>query len=100
MVMTGLEPRYWRDDFHEFVLRRGSYAERFRKKISWVTEQGQAICRALGWGPVAAVSPVMLTLYPCVAGGFIADFPCVSLTEFMLDYERAKRWPYKTNNTG
>jgi hypothetical protein len=36
----------------------------------------------------------MLTLYPCIAGGFIADFPCVSLTEFMLDYEQKGTWPY------
>jgi hypothetical protein len=94
MVMTGLEARYWRDDLDEFVFRSGSYAERFRRKISWVTENRKAIAAALGFTSVSDVGATMLTLYPCIARTFITDFPCVSITEFMLDYERAKQWPY------
>ena len=95
MTMTGLEARFWRDDLDEFVFRQGSYAERFRRKLSWVSENRAAIATALGCGPVGRIGAAMLTLYPCIASAFIPDFPCVSLTEFMLDYERAKQWPYK-----
>ena len=94
MVMTGLEARYWRDDIDEFVLRRGSYAERFRRKIAWVVENRDAISAVFGLGPVVGVGAAMLTLYPCIARAFIPDFPCVSLTEFMLDYECKSGWPY------
>jgi hypothetical protein len=94
MVMTGLEPRYWRDDLDRFVFRSGSYAERFRRKLSWVAENRCAISAALGFDAVAQVGAAMLTLYPCIARAFISDFPCVSLTEFMLDYEQKSRWPY------
>lgn len=94
MTMTGLEARFWRDDLDEFVFRQGSYAERFRRKVSWVSENRAAIGAALGCGPVGEIGAAMLTLYPCIARMFIPDFPCVSLTEFMLDYERAKQWPY------
>jgi hypothetical protein len=96
MVMTGLEARYWRDDLDEFVFRAGSYAERFRRKLRWVTENRHAISEALGFDPPAEVGSAMLTLYPCIARTFISDFPCVSVTEFMLDYERERRWPYPT----
>lgn len=94
MVMTGLEGAYWRDDLDEFVFRRGSYAERFRRKLAWTTEHSQQICATLGVPRPDLVRGVMLTLYPCIAGAFIADFPCVSITEFMLDYEEHGRWPY------
>jgi len=89
-----LEARYWRDDLDEYVLRAGSYAERFRRKISWAIENRKAIAVALGFDSVGNIGAAMLTLYPCIARTFISDFPCVSLTEFMLDYERAKQWPY------
>lgn len=93
MTLPGLEPRYWRDDLDEFVFRAGSYARRFRRKIAWVTENRKAIAAALGFNSVSDVGAAMLTLYPCIAKTFLEDFPCVSITEFMLDYERAKQWP-------
>ena len=96
MVMTGLEARYWRDDLDEFVFRAGSYAERFRRKLMWVTENRQTISEALGFDPAVEVGSVMLTLYPCIARTFISDFPCVSVAELMLDYECERRWPYPT----
>jgi hypothetical protein len=95
MVMAGEEARYWRDDLDEFVFRSGSYAEHFRKKQAWVKANAARIASILGYGPVRAVGAAMLTLYPCIARDFITDFPCVSLTEFMLDYERSCGWPYR-----
>jgi hypothetical protein len=94
-VMTGLEARYWRDDLDEFVIRSGSYAEHFRKKLAWVKANVNEIAFILGYGPVRVVGGAMLTLYPCIAREFIPDFPCVSLTEFLLDYEQKSGWPYQ-----
>lgn len=94
MAMTGLEASYWRDDLAEFVSRPGSYAERFRRKILWVKENQKAISAALGLTDVSGIGCVMLTLYPCIARLFVNDFPCVSLAEFMLDYQRQSKWPY------
>lgn len=95
MVMTGLEAAYWRDDLDEFVFRRGSYAERFRRKLAWATEHSDQICAVLGVRAPELVCGIMLTLYPCIARAFITDFPCVSITEFMLDYEERGTWPYQ-----
>ena len=95
MVEGGLEPRFFRDALSQFVRGKGNYAERFRKKLSWVLENRRAVARALG---VSLAEPrmagVLLTLYPSFASYSIADFPCVSITEFMLDYEAAGGWPY------
>jgi len=98
MVMTGLEARYWRDDLDEFVHRSGSYAERLRRKSAWIKENISIIASLLGYGPINAIGTAMITLYPCIAGQFIRDFPCVSLTEFLLDYEQYSRWPYQVVN--
>ncbi len=94
MVMTGLEARYWRDDIKQFVSGSSSYAKRFRRKIAWMIENAARICEAMEIAPVPKIAPVMLTLYPCIARMFIPDFECVSITEFMLDCERASAWPY------
>jgi hypothetical protein len=51
----------------------------------------------LGANHLAGVASAMLTLYPCIAREFIPDFPCVSLTEFLLDYEQRSSWPYRSD---
>lgn len=94
MVMSGLEPRYWRDDIHEFVTGSDSYAERFRKKRRWIKQNLENIAAALGYDRPAGLGTAMLTLYPCIADQFIPDFRCTSLTEFLLDYEKNSGWPY------
>ncbi len=94
MVYSGIEAKFWRDDVSTFVGRKGSYAEKFRRKIEWVKSQRAAIAAALGIPTDPRIAPVMVTLYPCIAKSFIDDFPCVSLTELMLDYGQIKAWPY------
>lgn len=94
MVLTGLEAKFWRDDLSAFVQGPQCYAAKFRRKIAWVSHHRSAIAEALGVPANAGVAPVMLTLYPGLARMFISDFPCVSLTELMLDFETAGRWPF------
>jgi hypothetical protein len=58
-------------------------------------ENRDRITKALGLGQSPdQIQAAMLTLYPCIAREFIADFECVSLTEFMLDFKEAGLWPY------
>lgn len=96
MVLSGLEGKFWRDDVSAFVTSKGSYAEKFRRKIVWVCEQRSQLAAALGLPSDVRVVPAMFTLYPCIAKIFIQDFPCVSITEFMLDFHSKNRWPYGT----
>lgn len=94
MVNSGLEAKYWRDDVEAFVTKKKSYAVQFRKKVAWVRTNITRLSAALDLPDGVGVAPVMLTLYPCIAKTFIHDFPCVSLTEFMLDYRELAGWPY------
>ena len=95
MVSTGVEAKYWRDDIATFVRRKGSYAEKFRRKINWVTDHRHQLAAVFSLAADVRIAPVMVTLYPCIAQIFIEDFRCVSLAEFMLDHRAAGKWPYE-----
>lgn len=97
MVNSGLEAKYWRDDVETFVTGRKSYSVKFRRKIEWVSANLPALRTALNLPDTVRIASVMLTFYPCIASSFIDDFPCVSLTEFMLDYRQCEGWPYPLN---
>ena len=94
MTYTGLEAAFWRDDIHEFVTSKRSFAVKFRRKIEWVNRNLTEITRALGFQAVRDFKCAMITLYPCVAAQMIKDFKCVSVTELMLDYRERGGWPY------
>lgn len=94
MIKGGLEPAFWRNELEEFVKRPDSYAERFRKKVSWVCSHRQEIAAAMGGALEVKVGAVLVTLYPSIVQEFITDIPCVSLTELVLDHQRARGWPY------
>ncbi|MFA6561676.1 MAG: hypothetical protein WCV00_07175 [Verrucomicrobiia bacterium] len=95
MVEEGTEPRFYRDAIAQFVRNKVNYADKFRRKIAWVTENREHLAGMFlpGSGSVRLAS-VMITLYPCFASFFIDDFPCVSITHFRLDYQRKSGWPY------
>lgn len=95
MTFTGLEASFWRDDLSQFVEGEKSYAAKFRRKIAWVQENRGTIVAALGLTNVSRVHSARITLYPCIAAEVITDFPCVSLTEIMLDHRAHGRWPYR-----
>jgi len=98
MVRSGLEAAFWRDDLSEFLRGNQSHAAKFRRKIAWADENKLAIAASLGAPEPIHFRYALVTLYPCIASEMISDFPCVSLTEFMLDYRRVGRWPYVTAN--
>lgn len=94
MISTGLEARFWRDDLYKFVTGKRPYAEQLRRKVSWVELEQKQIRKALNLPSGENIQMAMLTLYPCIADLFIKDFRCVSLTEFMLDWQTQGNWPY------
>jgi len=101
MVRYSFEGKLYRDDLQEFVTGTKSYLSRFLKKVEWVRANVKPICAALDSSglPGGQVSPsrlaaAMITYYPNIAQFFIDECPCVSLTNFMLDFEEAGGWPY------
>jgi hypothetical protein len=55
----------------------------------------QNIAVALGLNTsMPRILTVLITLYPNYAAFRIQDFPCVSLVEFMEDYNAKQKWPY------
>lgn len=101
LVGDTFEPKLFRDDIYEFVTSKKSYANKFRKKVEWVRNNSLSICKALEstglyQGKISSnkIAGVIITFIPTIATHFIKDYPCVSLTEFMLDYERKGTYPY------
>lgn len=103
LVRDSSEPRFFRDDIADFVLDvKTSYIKKFRKKFRWVQDNLPTVCRALSsvLSSKIEIAPeyiagAMITFLPTVASSFIEDFPCISITELMLDYESMNRWPYE-----
>jgi hypothetical protein len=93
MVSGALEPATWRDELHDFLGEK-KYADRFRRKIRWVEKNRQEITRALGVDSNSRVVAALVTYYPSIVAEFIHDFPCVSLAELILDFEKVRGWPY------
>lgn len=89
MTFTGLEAQFWRDDVDQFVRGKKSYADQFRRKRDWVSDNFECICRLMGAPTASAFDSRLLTLYPSIASEFIEDFQCESITEFMILAERA-----------
>jgi hypothetical protein len=101
------EPKLFRDDLSDFVQSKNSYIKKFRKKFEWVKANLEPICRALestqGRGAVIApvrVAGAIITFLPSIAACFIDDYPCVSLTELMLNFESFGGWPYQIGVRG
>ncbi|HXC98491.1 MAG TPA: hypothetical protein VN048_04055 [Verrucomicrobiae bacterium] len=97
MVESRMEARFWKEDIAEFVGAKKSYSEKFKIKLNWVVENKKQIRELLtGTGEPCEVRAILVTLYPAFASIQISDFPCVSLSEFIADFESAGGWPYET----
>lgn len=103
LIRYSFEPRYFRDDIHDFALSRRSHSDKFRRKVRWAQDNLEALCNALAsTEPLRGVrvapnqvAAAIVTLYPTMATCFINDVPCVSIAELMIDYESMNRWPYE-----
>lgn len=102
LVGDSFEPKLFRDDISEFVTSKKSYANKFKKKVDWTRNNLSLISRALDSMSLYKnkISPnkiagAIITFVPTIAAHFIEDYPCVGLTEFMLDYEKIGKYPYQ-----
>jgi hypothetical protein len=102
LARDSYEPKLFRDDLSDFVQSKDAYITKFRKKIEWVRGNLNAVCQALqsthNYEPACAperVAAVIVTHVPSIAACFIPDYPCVSLTELLLNYQSAGKWPYE-----
>ena len=100
-VQGSYEPNTDRDDIKDFIAGDDAYMKKLAKKAEWVFDNVAAVSTALssvvGAVPKAKlrrVHSIMVTYYPTPAALFWDKTPCVSLTEFMLDYQGTGAWPY------
>ncbi len=101
MVKSGSEGQYFRDDISKFVTDKKSYLVKFRQKVDWVRSNFDAVCKALDSRQISnsSVSPThiataLVTYRPSIVEFFIDEFPCVSITNLILDYQEKGKWPY------
>lgn len=101
MVRSGMEPTFFRDDISDFVTSSKPYIQKFNNKIAWVSDNIEKIKEALETEsefPAEIefnnIGTALITCFPTFASYFIHDFPCISLVEFCLEYERIQSWPY------
>ena len=102
-VQGSYEPNTDRDDIKDFNTGDDAYMKKLAKKAKWVFDNVAAVSTALssvvGAVPKAKlrrVHSIMVTYYPAPAALFWDKTPCVSLTEFMLDYQEKGAWPYSS----
>lgn len=103
---TGSESRFFRTELDRYATGSQAYANKFRRKSSWVKENWQRVCLALASEQEfrehqsvvrsGSFAVAMITRRPTIASEFIADFPCVSITELAMQFEAVNRWPYST----
>jgi hypothetical protein len=100
LVRDSFEPKLFQEDISDFVYSDKAYLRKFKKKVQWVQENLLDASHALASSQKydTEVKPqlagLIITFFPTVASYFIDDFPCVSLTEFMIDYESTGKYPY------
>lgn len=101
MTMWTSEPKLWRDDLNRFLNKGRGYAAKFRKKRDWLLANISPVTEALSTELKSSIkaesfSCAMITFWPNIASCFIDDFPCVSLSELIVDMEnKAGCWPYE-----
>lgn len=101
MVQGGSEGKFFRDDIKEFVTSRKSYLKKYNRKVEWLRNNISAAASSLASTGLYSMSTEPLTIvtavithYPTIAQDFIDDYPCVSVTNLVLDYEEKGKWPY------
>ena len=101
MVQGSYEGKFFRDDISAFVTCKKSYSRKFSRKVQWVIQNREAVISALNTSGMysttvkpGSTATAIITFFPNIAQYFIHEYPCVSLTNLMLDYREAGKWPY------
>lgn len=102
LVQSGTEPTRFRDDLAQFNDRKGFFAK-IEKKLTWVRNNMEAVCRALESIP-GSINPIkpssigcaIITFYPSIASDYAQSIPCISMTEFFSEWDKKAAWPCST----
>ena len=101
-IRGAVEPKFYRDDLTEFVTSNNAFMQKLERKAEWLARNlpriRDALSAATGFvieKDTCRVFSVMVTYYPSCAAYFWKCAPCVSLAEFMLDYQYCGKWPYR-----
>ena len=100
LVKSSAEPAFFRDDISAFITGRNSYLNKFNRKVQWVREHILEICSVLAScngfpNPIdtTVLKTAIITHYPSIVQCLIHDHTCISLTNFILAYQRSNEWP-------
>jgi hypothetical protein len=101
LVDDSFEPKYFRDELQDFIYSDNAHIKQLRRKSDWVRANLNLICKALSscnhirtTVRPQKVAGAIITLLPAFATYFINDYPCVSITELRMNFEKSGHWPY------
>lgn len=101
MVRGSFEGKFFRDDIKEFVTSNKSYLKKYNCKVEWLRNNVSAAVSALASTGLYStpikpltIATAVITYYPTIAQYFIDDYPCVSITNLVLDHEEKGKWHY------
>ena len=101
MVQRGFEGKFFRDDIKEFITSKKAYVKKYTRKVQWVQENISSIVNALNSTELystpinpLAITTAIITFYPTIAQYFINEYPCISITNLILDYKKKNKWSY------
>lgn len=103
MLQHGSEPKKWRSSVDSFIVdkqKNESFVSKLTKKVEWIQTNLSAVRNALlsenvpVCNHVSYLDVAFITYAPEVASYFVDKYPCVSLNEFVNDYNKTGHWPY------
>ncbi len=101
LVNDSFEPKYFRDELQSFIYSNNSHVKQLRRKSDWLRTNLNLICKALSscnhiktTVHPQKIAGAIITLLPAFATYFINDYPCVSITELRMNFEKCGHWPY------
>jgi hypothetical protein len=98
MLQWAGEPKQIKNQIQSFTKKNG-FTETLSIKASWIISNLNAVVEALKSENIPVGNPTTLktafiTYEPLAVTEILVDFPCISLSEFVTDYQNAKAWPY------
>ena len=96
------DPAYWRAELDEYVRKKKSYVTKHRKKVDWVRNNWEPVCRELKarglLDEVPASAPhvrsALITKYPTIASVAVDDWPIFCLAWLLEDFDDSGTWPF------
>ena len=92
-VFYSTDPLEYRDDLDKFIYKKGSYSDKFRRKIEFVKVHMKELADFFHQNESVELLENqlivgMLTYSPNISRFFIKDFKCMSLAEFEVEWAK------------